>query len=210
MDRHIAKVTAFATGASLIAGTYAFAAVGGMSWLGLGSTAGLHKIAAEAGVAPGTTNAVDVTAAATSPLTNAPLAPISVAVPSNSTSRAGASQPQALTTPAASPQPGAPTAVNAPQPEAPAPVIVIPIITAAPPTAAPAIIPKTVPVTPAPTTAAPTTAAPTTAAPKVTPTTVARPPGVPSDWPAGKPIPPMPAVCSQPQLELSGVWNCGD
>jgi len=40
----------------------------------------------------------------------------------------------------------------------------------------------------------------------VTPTT--RPPGVPDDWPAGKPIPPMPANCKQPQLENNGVWNC--
>jgi hypothetical protein len=33
--------------------------------------------------------------------------------------------------------------------------------------------------------------------------------GVPKDWPAGKPIPPMPPGCQQPQLELNGVWNCG-
>lgn len=45
-----------------------------------------------------------------------------------------------------------------------------------------------------------------------TPTTIVtsttRPPGVPDDWPAGKPIPPMPANCKQPQLENNGVWNC--
>jgi hypothetical protein len=35
-----------------------------------------------------------------------------------------------------------------------------------------------------------------------------RPPGVPDDWPAGKPIPPMPPNCKQPQLEDNGVWNC--
>src|SRR5205085_9723848 len=40
----------------------------------------------------------------------------------------------------------------------------------------------------------------------VTPTT--RPPGVPADWPAGKPVPPMPPNCRQPQLEDNGVWNC--
>ncbi len=40
----------------------------------------------------------------------------------------------------------------------------------------------------------------------ITPTT--RPRGVPDDWPAGKPIPPMPANCHQPQLEDNGVWNC--
>ncbi len=37
---------------------------------------------------------------------------------------------------------------------------------------------------------------------------VARPPGVPVDWPANKPIPPMPASCQQPQLEDNGVWKC--
>jgi hypothetical protein len=47
----------------------------------------------------------------------------------------------------------------------------------------------------------------TTAAPV---TTTTRPPGVPKDWPAGKPIPPMPPNCKQPQLELNGVWNCQD
>ena len=41
-------------------------------------------------------------------------------------------------------------------------------------------------------------------------TTTTRPPGVPRDWPAGKPIPPMPPNCKQPQLEDNGVWNCQD
>jgi len=39
-------------------------------------------------------------------------------------------------------------------------------------------------------------------------TTTTRPPGVPPDWPPGKPIPPMPPNCHQPQLEDNGVWNC--
>jgi hypothetical protein len=46
----------------------------------------------------------------------------------------------------------------------------------------------------------------TTTVPPVTTTT--RPPGVPKDWPPGKPIPPMPPNCHQPQLEDNGVWNC--
>lgn len=51
-------------------------------------------------------------------------------------------------------------------------------------------------------------------APPTTPTTIAattsttRPPGVPADWPADRPIPPMPADCQQAQLEDNGTWNC--
>jgi hypothetical protein len=50
--------------------------------------------------------------------------------------------------------------------------------------------------------AAPLGPAPTT---NVTPR---RPRGVPEDWPAGKPVPPMPPNCHEPQLEDNGVWNC--
>ena len=96
--------------------------------------------------------------------------------------------------------------------------------TSASPTTAPAATPTTVPrdsttsvpttVTSTPATApapsAPATSAPATSAPATTaaPTTTVRPPGVPKDWPANKPIPPMPADCEQPQLEDNGVWNC--
>ncbi len=45
-----------------------------------------------------------------------------------------------------------------------------------------------------------TTAAPTT--------TTTRPAGVPKDWPADKPVPPMPDNCRQPKLEDNGRWNC--
>lgn len=57
-------------------------------------------------------------------------------------------------------------------------------------------------------TAPPTTAAPppSTTIPPTTSTT--RPPGVPADWPADKPIPPMPENCQKPQLEDDGTWNC--
>jgi hypothetical protein len=41
-------------------------------------------------------------------------------------------------------------------------------------------------------------------------TTTTRPQGVPDDWPPGKPIPPMPPDCHEPQLEDNGVWNCQD
>jgi hypothetical protein len=59
-----------------------------------------------------------------------------------------------------------------------------------------------------PVVAAPAGPTPTTAAPAPATTTTTRPVGVPSDWPADKPIPPMPANCRQPQLEDNGVWNC--
>ncbi len=39
-------------------------------------------------------------------------------------------------------------------------------------------------------------------------TAAPRPEGVPADWPANKPIPPVPADCVQPQLEDNGIWNC--
>jgi hypothetical protein len=48
----------------------------------------------------------------------------------------------------------------------------------------------------------------TTAAPTAATTTTTWPTGVPRDWPADQPIPPMPANCRQPQLEDNGVWNC--
>jgi hypothetical protein len=32
---------------------------------------------------------------------------------------------------------------------------------------------------------------------------------IPEDWPADRPIPPMPEDCDEPHLEDNGVWNCG-
>lgn len=71
--------------------------------------------------------------------------------------------------------------------------------TAATPTTA-AATPATAVSTTAPASAAPASAAPAT--------TAARPPGVPADWPADQPVPPVPADCLKPQLEDNGVWNC--
>jgi hypothetical protein len=62
----------------------------------------------------------------------------------------------------------------------------------------------------APSPVAPVAAPSTTAAPAPATTTTTRPRGVPKDWPADKPIPPMPANCRDPQLEDNGVWNCQD
>jgi hypothetical protein len=86
-----------------------------------------------------------------------------------------------------------------------APVTASPVTT---PAAPPAPTPTTA--GPTPTTAGPPALAPgaTTTTTRAPTTTTTRPPGVPSDWPANKPIPPMPAGCQQPQLEDNGVWNC--
>ncbi len=86
-----------------------------------------------------------------------------------------------------------------------------PADTAAPdPTPPPAVAPGPVasPASaPAASTPPSTTAAPQ---PPPAPASPAVPSGVriPSDWPADKPIPPIPAGCRQPQLEDNGVWNC--
>ena len=86
---------------------------------------------------------------------------------------------------------------------------------AAQPSPTPTNTPTTAPATNSPSSAVPTTATPPTNAPVTTapattasPPTTVRPPGVPADWPANKPIPPLPANCIKPQLEDNGVWNC--
>ena len=132
--------------------------------------------------------------------------------PDAGTPSAQVPQPQ---TPAPAPAPkSAPDPTSAPAP-APAPSAAPAPASAPAPAPAPARAPA-----PAPAPAPSPTPAPTTPAPKATTTTVPKPtttiattsstlpPGVPRNWPAGKPIPPMPPGCRQPQLEDNGVWNC--
>ena len=71
--------------------------------------------------------------------------------------------------------------------------------------------PKTPPATTQPTTTAPRTTTPRTTVPIYTTTGDTLPPGarVSSDWPKGKPVPPIPPNCNKPVLEDNGVWNCG-
>ncbi len=76
---------------------------------------------------------------------------------------------------------------------------------ATPPPAAPDSDGGRGPTRPTPTTVEDTPSHPTPTT-TVTPTT--RPDGVPDDWPPGKPVPPMPPNCREPQLEDNGVWNC--
>ncbi len=61
---------------------------------------------------------------------------------------------------------------------------------------------------PAPETTAPPAPTVTSGVPEPATTTTVRPRGVPADWPANKPIPPMPPGCQEPQLEDNGIWNC--
>ncbi len=70
--------------------------------------------------------------------------------------------------------------------------------------------------TPTPTTITTPTATPTTAhvittVPPTAPSTgTTLPPDarIPSDWPTGSPIPPIPPDCEEPVLEDNGIWNC--
>lgn len=204
MERHIAKVTALSVGLSLIAGTFAFAAVGGLSMLGLGAVKSVHESLAGPAlrqVAPLTTDASGASPTALN-------APIFVAVGQSSTSLSSRAASTAAA--AVSAEPAAliaePAAVAPVPPNSP--IIVQPEPTSAPTTPAPATVAPTMPKTTTPPTAAPAPATTPTTVPKTT--TTVRPPGVPLDWPAGKAIPPMPVPCPYPQLELNGVWNCQD
>lgn len=128
----------------------------------------------------------------------------------------------------------APAAASGAAPRASAPVAASPDLVAAPaaqPDTLAAAAPDTVsaPAAPSPEAAAPppepspspaaATTAPqaTTPLPKPTPTTTApssstlpRGAKIPKDWPAGRPIPPIPPGCKEPQLEDNGVWNCDE
>lgn len=84
------------------------------------------------------------------------------------------------------------------------------VVPTPPPTSAPASAPVGSGA-PAPAAVAPVSsgaAAPPPAAVPPSTTTTTRPPGVPDDWPADEPIPPMPPGCQKPQLEDNGEWNC--
>lgn len=96
---------------------------------------------------------------------------------------------------------------SAPAPEL-SPTTVAPVATPAPeprhesddePGSSEPTPPTTAPASPTTTPAGPTTL-------PIAPTTQRL--QIPDDWPAGKPIPPVPPNCFQPELRLNGVWNC--
>ncbi len=138
------------------------------------------------------------------------------------TSQAAAPTLDAVVAPAAASGVAAPTGLATAQPDVAAPDVEPNPTTNAPsptPETAPApqATPETAPTPePAPSTSsapAPAPTTPTTMAPKP-PTTTAPPAAVasgariPRDWPANKPIPPIPPGCEKPQLEDNGKWNC--
>jgi hypothetical protein len=194
MERRLALATAGAVAATLGIGTLCFAALGQTNLLGLSGAAPAAQVVPGATIeqvtkvvvvrSNGEIVVVDSTSAVVPvPLTgDAPNSPAATPTPAVPMVGTIAPSPTAAPTPATTP-------ASKPPPTAPKPVTTT---SSAPHTTQP-----------------PATAAPTTLRP-VTSTTAARPSGVPADWPAGKPIPPMPAGCEQPQLELNGVWNCDD
>ena len=184
MERRIALAAAGATAGTLGLGTICFAAVGGSNILGMASA----QAPAE----------VDV-------ITEVQEIQRVVVVRSSSTTLPGGTTIPTMVLDV--PVPAAPAQVATPTPATPAPRPATPATTLAPTTSRPVVTVVQVPVTAAPTTA--TTVKATTTTVRAT-TTTTRPRGVPADWPAGKPIPPMPPNCEDPQLELNGVWNCDD
>ena len=90
-----------------------------------------------------------------------------------------------------------------------APTIVAPLTAptmTAPDTLAPPVVPPSAPATtpvprrePDDDVSAPTTEPATPSTPDLE---------ISDDWPADKPLPPIPANCQQPHLEDNGVWNC--
>lgn len=172
---------------SLVAGTLAYAAVGGASMFGFGG-------------------------ASDGPLSQAQLVKRietidQVVVVSSVDPQAAARAAGGTSTTAPAAQSTLPNGVpliilTVPKPGATAPPPAITLPTS--PTVAPAVATTTVPQA---TTPPPATTSPPTTAPRAV-TTTTRPPGVPADWPADEPIPPMPPDCEQPQLEDDGQWNC--
>lgn len=187
MDRRNAIALSTSIAVTAAVGALAFASLGGMNILGFGSERHF----------------------ADPPLVDASL-PTSESSPSidqsTSTTAAIEGQPTIVLLPGSSRAAGAgPTNATSPasgQPSAPGPT--------APPASGPAATtpPATAPAGTAPSATVPApgpTSPPATAAPSSTLPPDAR---IPSDWPPGTPIPPIPPGCKKPVLEDNGVWNC--
>ncbi|MBI4934987.1 MAG: hypothetical protein HY828_13985 [Actinobacteria bacterium] len=210
MERRKAMATALAGAVTLGLGTVCLAAVGGAPMLGLTAAEQVKTMTGvtevqmiDRVVVIRSGSTVPVEPAVVQLIAPETAAPVGPAPAPGRTAPAGttAGAPAAIW-PAATPSPTpAPTSGTiASSPAAAAPATPAPATTAKAPTPAPTPAPVTT-AKPVATTIAPTTTkAPTTTLPR----------GVPKDWPAGKPIPPMPANCQDPQLELNGVWNCDD
>lgn len=179
--------------ATVVVGTLAFAALGGIDVLGFGTEAQSAPVEIVE-TSPTTTAANDVTISVDTTTTlvgeqpATSINPDGTPMESSGVTNGGGAAPIA-TTPRAT-TPGAPATTAGTTPAT------TPAATAAP----------------TPSTAAPTTVTvPRTTTPPVTtaaPPASTLPAGVPKDWPPGKPIPPKPAGCIDGQLEDNGVWNC--
>ena len=180
MERRLALATACAASVTLGVGTVGYATIGGGNLLGMGGASGSKTMAPLTQVET-ITRVVVVHSADGSVVTDPAGVPVTVL------RTVRVVRPVAGTKPA----------------PIPATLIATTPATEGTPVATSATVATTTTIRPTTTTVKPTT--PTT----VKPAAAKLPPGVPADWPAGKPIPPMPAHCSEPQLELNGVWNCG-
>lgn len=204
MERRAALVASIATGVSLAVGVLAFAATGGASILGLGGGSGAGPARAADPLVVHHVQTIEDEIVVSSRSTDLP----------RPVERDGATASDAASNPAPAAIDGITVSIG---PIATARNVVAPGVPAGATAPAVSVNPTPVSATPAsaPASTAPAPTAPATTAPVAvpatttpTPTTAAPPPGVPADWPANKPIPPMPANCQQPQLEDNGVWNC--
>ena len=198
MERRKALALSAAAVAVVVSGTIAIAATSRSGFLGFGGASQPSPAGGEAAAtAPGATPVPQAEGGVGQGTPSSPQVVTQYEdVVDRYVVRAGASPAPAV---GASAVPSAPAA----DPSAPPPAD-----GQAPTTTAPPVATTSAPTTPTTVTSAPTTTAPRSPTTTVATTATTRPPGVPSDWPADKPIPPMPAGCRQPQLDDNGTWNC--
>jgi hypothetical protein len=222
MERRTALIVSISTAATVLTGGLAFASLGGLNILGFSADTAAASVEigttianVDSGVVLTDSKLVGASLIGVDPATTTEVVPGAVPEVVVPGVTPPGSAPRTTSSPTGTPAPNTP-ASNGGAPATNAPVTQPPA-TAAPVTAAPTVTtvkPPSTTTPPATTVKPPTTTVkpPTTTTP---PTTVAAPsstlpPGVriPADWPAGKPIPPIPAGCKSPQLEDNGVWNC--
>jgi hypothetical protein len=215
VERRLALTYSVSAAATLVAGSFAIAALGGGLFAGATPRTSVDGMRIETvddyvvvhssitvatdmatiAVGPGPAPGSETSAGSAAPTGNAqsvgPL-PTPTQPPTGTAEGPGPDSP-ATVPPIASLDP-----IQPPTPEAAPEGTPAPALAPVPPASAPAAS------TPPSTVAAPQPP------PTVAPSIPAAPSGarIPSDWPADKPIPPIPAGCGQPQLEDNGVWNC--
>lgn len=231
MQRRVAMSVSVAATASLAVGTVAFGAVGGASIFGFNDSIGpvAHRSAV---IVKHRTETIDQVVVVSSPATITAsadgadstvilAAPVDSGAPAPKTNSPNSSA-QTVTTVSRKSSPAATVAPNPAVQKAQTATSAVGANSSStqstsaaaettPPSSTSSVVAETAPTTTAApvTTAAPETTVATTVATTVpAPATTVRPSGVPADWPANRPIPPMPPGCQKPQLEDNGVWNC--